>query len=148
MSSIQNGNTSGRMRITMIFTSTRSGRFIPMQLTKSHRLVDTIRVPGGAENGEVKYTSVVMAIVNTNGMGPILSRVVYRSVTGVTRIVAMAPSTKTATMDAVVQTLVSTRTGLSLLRMSMRFFETTLEMLAPLRVADTGSTVVNSITAR
>ncbi len=131
-----------------MFTTTRSGRFIPIKLTKSHRFVGTIRVPGGAEKGEVKYTEVVMAIVKRKGTGSMFTLTVYRRVTGVTSMVAIAPSTKTATTDAVKHIVVKVMRGSSVLKASMTKLVTTDDIFAPLNVADTGSTVVKSMTAR
>lgn len=95
----------------------------------------------------MKYTSVVIAMVNKNGMGSILTRTVSRRVTGVTSIVAIAPSTNTATNEAAKQTFVTNITGLQSFNLSIRSPDTHLEVLAPLSVRDTGSTVVKSITA-
>ncbi len=104
-------------------------------------------MPGGAEKGEVKYTSVFMVMVKRNGAGLILTRTVSRSVTGVSRMVAVAPSTNTATREAAKQTLVTSVNGLQSFNLPIKASETNLVLLAPLKVSDTGSTVVTSMTS-
>lgn len=135
------------MNITIMFTTTRSGRFIPMQLTNAQCFVGTINVPGGAEKGEVKYTSVVIAMVNRNGQGSSFNRMVERRVTGVSSIVAVAPSTNTATSEAAKQTFVNKVKGLQVFSLPINDRDIILEVLAPLNVNDTGSTFVTSITS-
>lgn len=133
--------------ITISFTTIRRGMFIPMQLTNAHPFVGTIRVPGGAEKGEVKYTSAFMEIVSSSGQGSTFTSVVDRRVTGVRSIVAVAPSTNTASRDVAKQMFVTRVNGLNFFSLVISLRETVLEVFAPLSVMDTGSTVVTNMTS-